>query len=166
MKTIFWLFEDYEQARTAVSVLLDKGLTEGNMNAIIGEEIAKRAMEINWEKAPVQVTDEVGRQTLQGLDRLLAGEQPVQLPGVGEVYAAGELATIVAKTASSTRGTDGGLRSALADFQVSSDKADAFRTGVMEGGLLFWVRVDDAKAPQALDVLQEYAPLEEAGHVV
>jgi hypothetical protein len=54
----------------------------------------------------------------------------------------------------------------LADFQVSSDKADAFRTGVMEGGLLFWVRVDDAKAPQALDVLQEYAPLEEAGHVV
>ncbi|MGD8519299.1 MAG: hypothetical protein PVG54_20205, partial [Anaerolineae bacterium] len=63
MKTIFCLFEDYEQARTAVSELLDKGLTEGNMNAIIGEEIAKRAMEINWEKAPVQVTDEVGRQT-------------------------------------------------------------------------------------------------------
>lgn len=64
MKTIFWLFTDYKQARTAVRDLIDEGFTESRMNAIIDEQSAKDAMDVNWEKAQVQVTDEVGEQML------------------------------------------------------------------------------------------------------
>jgi hypothetical protein len=166
MKTIFWLFTDYKQARTAVRDLIEEGFTESSMNAIIDEQSAKDAMDVNWEKAQVQVTDEVGEQTLYGLDRLLARQQPVQLPGVGKVYAGGELATIVVKVASSPRTAQRGLGSALEDLSVTRDKASVYEAGVQEGGLLFWMRTNDVQVPEALGVLQQYGPTEDAGYVV
>lgn len=157
MKTIFGLFEIYQDAQAIVNELLDQGFPAEEMNVLIQEKVAKEDMQVNLEDANVAVTDEVGEQRLHGLDRLLASQQPVMLPELEEVYAAGELATILAKTAAAPGAADGGLKAALMDFSVPEEVAQAYEAGVKEGGLLFWIRTSDDRAAKATNVLRKQA---------
>lgn len=136
METIFALFADYASAREAVEELRERGLRVEEMNAIIYAEVARGAMDVNLRTADVQASDELGKRTLRGLDRLLATEQPVPLPPVGDVLAAGELANFVVAAAGAPD-AEGGFAAALVDFGVPPEAAEAYQRGVVDGGLLF-----------------------------
>jgi hypothetical protein len=157
MKTIFGLFESYQEAQTITRELLDQNFPIEEMNVIIQEKVAKEDMQVSLEKANVAVTDEIGEQTLQGLDRLLGGQQPVTLPVLEDVYAAGKLATILAKTAAAPGAADGGLKAALIDFNVPEETAQAYSEGIEQGGLLFWLRTSDDRASEATNILNKQA---------
>lgn len=150
MKTLFALCATYDDAKTATKDLLAAGAGADELNAVVQSRIAKDAMDVNFEKAGVAVTDEVGEQRLEGLDRLIAGEQAVNLPGVGDVFAAGELADFIAKAAISAGGQVLGLTTALKEFSVAPDAAVAYAEGVDGGGWLLFVRTKDDKGAQAL----------------
>ncbi len=152
MKVIFGLYDQYEDARSAVKALLEDEFDPQEMNVIVLQEIAKNHLEVDLDVVSVAVTDEVGERTVSGLDRLLGGEQPVKLPGMEDVYAAGSLATIVARTAAAPG--EGGLKAALADFTIPEPVAEAFQVGVGDGGLLFWIRVPDERAARAVELLR------------
>jgi hypothetical protein len=151
MKTVFASFSDYASANTAVDELQERGFSLEEMNALVLEDVAKRQMATDQSEVNVDVTDEVGDVELHGLDRLVGGEQPVQAPEVGRVYAAGELATLLAKQFSGA-----GTRiftEILQEFGVPAEAASRYESAVKSGGVLFWVRSDDARAAQAANVM-------------
>lgn len=155
MKTIFGIFDSYPAAKSAVDTLLGQDFTSDELNALVQEEIAKEQSAVNFEVADVQATDEVGEKTLHGLDYLIAGEQPVDIPDVGEVLAAGELGTMLAKAAAVPGEVDGGLRKALADFSVAEEYASKYRARVEAGELLVFIRAPDDRAQEAAQILED-----------
>jgi hypothetical protein len=155
MKTIFGVFESYPDAEEMIAALLDQDFSQQEMNVIIQEEIAKDNIDIDLQKANVVVTDEVGEKRMRGLDALLAREQPVEIPELQSIYAAGEIATIIAKTAAAPGTTQGEFRSVLNEFGIPEEAAETYVEGIKTGGLLFWIRTDDERAPDAANILRE-----------
>ena len=100
MKSVFALFDAYEDIKETVDELIAAGFDEGEMNVIVDEEVAKGHLDVNLEHVEVKATDELGEEAT-GLDVMLGVEQPVEVPRLGDVYAAGEIATILARTAAS-----------------------------------------------------------------
>ncbi|NLG51167.1 MAG: hypothetical protein GX552_13750, partial [Chloroflexi bacterium] len=123
MKTIFGLFATYDDAEATTQALLDRGFSEDEMNAIVLEDVAKNEMDVNLEKITVEVSDELGQKRARGLYAMLASRRPFRLAGVGRVYAAGDVASVLATTASlpGTAGT--GFQGALEEFGVPEDEA-------------------------------------------
>ncbi|HEX6383789.1 MAG TPA: hypothetical protein VF177_03885 [Anaerolineae bacterium] len=154
MQTVFAMFDNYEDARAAVNTLLARYFDEEEINAMAQVQIAKERIEANLETIDVEVTDEVGRKTVRGLDAMLGRQQPVQITDVGNVYAAGSLATLLARTASAPDAADGGLKGALMDFNVGEETAGTYRQGIRDGGFLVWVRTDDDRASKAASILR------------
>lgn len=155
MKTIFALFDGYGGAREAVDALLANGFDEEEMNALAMESTVKENMDVDLKEVNVQKTDKVGEKTVHGLAQLFGGEQPVHVGGSGDLLAGGELATLLLTQAAST-GTDAGpLRSTLQEFGVPQDLAADFRTAVVDGGVLVWVRVEDERASAAAGALRD-----------
>lgn len=155
MRTIFALFDGYPKARQAVEELRERGFRVEEMNAIIHAEVARGAMDLNLRTADVRASEDLGERTLRGLDRLLATEQPVPLPPVGDVLAAGELANFVVAAAGAPD-AEGGFTAALVDFGVPREVAEVYQDGVASGGLLFWMRTDDERASEAREILQRH----------
>lgn len=131
MKTIFTLFDSETAAETAVAKLRDEGYDFAKINAVVQAGQADNA--ITNDNAPK-------------LHHLLQGQQPVVLPDVGEVYAAGPLATTLVRTAAAPGAVDGGLAAALVDFNIDEDKAAAYQTAVQVGQILLWVRAEESQA--------------------
>jgi len=154
MKTIFGMFEGYEDARAAVDELLEKGFDQGEMNVIVDEELAKQNLEVNLETIDVKASDELGERAAEGLDAMLGVEQPVRIPQTGAVYAAGGLATMTAKAAMTPNASGQGLRPALVSLGVPQGIARTYAQGVAESTLLFWIRTSDERAREAADTLR------------
>lgn len=154
-KTIFALFDDYADAEAALDNLVEHDFSEEEMNVLVREQLAKERMDVGQHRADVKKSDEVGDITLRGLPRLLGGQQPVHLPGVGNVLAAGNLATIMTRSASSTAAEAEGLKQALVEMNVPENLAQDFREALEQGSVLFWLRADEERAPAAANILRE-----------
>ena len=152
MQSVFALFADYENGKVAVEDLLEAGFEQEEMNAILDAEVAKTHVEIDLDRVDIVKSDELDG-TRAGLDVMLGTEQPVGAPGVGDVYAAGELATILVKTASAP--DTGDMEVALIDFNVAPAMAAAYTEGLVDGGLLFWIRTSDERASEAAEMMRD-----------
>jgi hypothetical protein len=161
MQSVFSLFETYEDCAEAVDELIEEGFDEAEMNVIADEEVAKTHLDIDPGRADVEATDELGEEA-KGLDILLGVEQPVVLPGLDDVYAAGDVATVLVKTAASP--DTGGLVSALVEFGVSQPIAHAYVEAMEDGGLLFWLRTGDDRASEGAEILREHNGLHVTSH--
>jgi hypothetical protein len=162
MKVIFALFDNYDDAAEAVDTLLQKGFNENEMNAVVLAEVAKGAMNLNLKTVAVEISNEVGERRVYGLERLLGGKRPANLPDLGEVYAAGNEATILAATATIPDAADG-FKAALAEFAMPEALVDAYQEGIKNGGLLFWLRASDEGASEAAQALREQKASQVAG---
>lgn len=153
MQSVFSLFEMYEDCEGAVDELIEQGFDEVEFNVIVDEEVAKTHLDVDLGRVDVKATDELGQEA-KGLDILLGVEQPVVLPGLDDVYAAGDVATVLAKTAASP--DTGGLEGALVEFGVSQRIASVYVEAIEDGGLLFWLRTSDDRSSEADEILREY----------
>jgi hypothetical protein len=153
MKVIYTLFERYPNSRNAIKELLDRGYDEDEMNAIVQAHIPKQHIDLDLGRVGVQVSETLGNRTAHGFDSFLVARKPVPLPGLGTVYAAGELATILVDVAAKHGTGADGLGAALTDF-VPPDVAQAFARGVSGGSVLFWIRTDDERATVAAQTLR------------
>ena len=162
MKSIFALFEDFDNAQQAVQALLENGFEEEEMNVIVRAQIGKDWLRDNLEHADLHRVDvrksaEVGHKSARGLVDLLGGEQGVPLPGIGDVLAGGELATQLAQNASATWAPEHGFKELLNELNIPEETADAYHNGINEGGVLFWLRTDDDRAAAAANHLRAEA---------
>lgn len=153
MRTIFALFEGYREARRAVDELISGGFDENEVNLIVQELTARSDMDVDFRTMNADKSVKLGGKGLKGIDGLLAGHRPTIVPGVGEVYAAGKTASIVVKTAAGEKSGPGGLKKALIDFDVPGEAADFYSEGVADGGVLVWVRTEDARAAELANIL-------------
>lgn len=155
MNVIYALFERYPDARDAVKELLDRGYDEDEMNAIVQAHIPREHIDLDLGSVGVQVSESVGNRTARGFDPFLVAHKPVPLPGLGKVYAAGELATVLVDVAPIHGTGVDGLRTALRDF-VPPDVARAFAGEVGRGSVLFWIRTHDERAAVAAQTLRHH----------
>lgn len=152
MKTLFWLFGTYEDAETAIDHLYGAGLEDEQINVVVSEEVARDHMTTHQEEIKIKKSEGRGEdQEDEGLDALLGGERPIKIPDVGPVLAAGELATLVAKTAAAGHG----LRNSLVELSIPEEAARTYREGVEEGGLLVFIRAEGNTAAHASHLIRE-----------
>jgi len=157
MKTIFALFDSYLDAHEAVEALLGQGFNEKEMNAVALQEAAKQNMDmmgVDLKQVNVDKSDKLGAKTVGGLTQLFGGEQPVHVSDTGDLLAGGELATMLVTQAAATGTAAAPLMNVLQEYGVPQDVAEAFRSGVNEGGVLFWIRTEDERAPVASNALK------------
>ncbi|MGD0230918.1 MAG: hypothetical protein ABSC19_11240 [Syntrophorhabdales bacterium] len=152
MRTIFALFEGYSEAREAVEELIDRHFDEGEMNVVVQELTGRGGMDINSRTMNVDKTASPGTGVMRGLDRLLAGRKPVIMPDAGAVYAAGGMASMAAGAATRERPSEG-LKNMLLALDVPQELAEFYTNGVLEGGVLLWIRTDEARVAEAANIL-------------
>ncbi len=155
MKTVFSLFKDYQNAEEAVDRLLERGFDQEDMNVIMQEETADNEMDINQRTADVHKTAALGEQILFGLDKILAGRQPVATTEIGKVRAAGNIASMITRTAI-TPGTSMEFEEVLQDFGLKEADAQAYLKGLQEGDLLFFIRSDKERLEEVYNLLRQY----------
>lgn len=146
------MFRRIVDAQIAVKMLFDKGFIGEQMNVIVQEGTAKQYLDLNRQEVKVEKTDSLGKKHLEGLESLLGGVRAIITPDAGKVFAAGAVASTLAKTAASMN--DGGLRGALNDFNVPKEIATAYRDNISNGGLLFWLRTDESQTGDAVIIIE------------
>lgn len=161
MKSIFSLFEQYQHCEAAVDDLLQAGFEQEEFNVIVSAKVAKTHLDVDLDAVDVKATDEVGQET-KGLDVLLGVEQPIDVPRLGRVYAAGEIATIMAKAVEAPR--TGTVDETLEEFGVPGSMTETYIDAIANDRLLFWVRTKDERASQAGEILRRHNGKKMFGH--
>ncbi len=157
MQTIFSQFTDFMDADAAVRELHANGIKSDSMNVLVHAQQAKSNLEdVNFARANVDSSDAVGEQELSGLALLVANKQPVELRGLGQVYAAGQMATILASStvANSQSGDD--VESVLVSYGVPAKTVEIYSNTLKQGGVLLWVRSDDGLVGTVSSVLHSH----------
>ena len=161
--TVFALVDTYREAKALVDEMIGAGIDVATMNVLVKSEVAKSTMDhVDFSRMGVDVTDEVGEQRYRGLDGLIVGEQAVELVGLGDVFAAGELATLMAKAATRPRDEAGtAMTAALQEFSVSPTAAESYYQGLDGAGWLVFVRTEDDAAQEAKSIMRKHSDVVE-----
>jgi hypothetical protein len=157
MRSVFSQFKNYADADEAVRTLQEKGFVGDDINVLVLAQVAKSNMdEVNLARVHVDVTDAVGEQELSGLALLVGNEQPVHVRGVGPVLAAGQLATILANTATETSRADDDLQTMLVSYGIPEETAGSYHAVLTNGGVLAWVRTGDSRVGEVAEVFRSH----------
>lgn len=149
------LFDDYDGAVEAVRRLNQAGIPDAQISVVSGTEKHRSSTKSQIDDNTVSDAGKgaaIGG-AIGGGAGLLAGLGMLAIPGLGPVVAAGWLASTLAGLAAGA--TTGGLIGALVDTGLSEDEAHAYAEGIRRGGTIVSVRVDDALAQTALDILDD-----------
>jgi hypothetical protein len=151
MEAIFGCFDNYEQARSAVELLIEHRFREETMNVLAADYVVRDRFRGSLDRVHT-MAKELG----PGLDRLMIGEQPLGTSDAGNVVAVGDEATTMAKSASLSESRLEGLTGALEDMGMPREiAADCVRI-IKGGGVLFWLKADDERVPDGANILREH----------
>ena len=153
-RSVTHLFDDYGQARTAVTALEQAGFTSSEVSVVSRYRddgtLADEASNIG--------TGATLGALAGGGTGLLAALGIIAIPGIGPLVAAGVLATTLAGAAGG--GLLGGLLGALTNYGVDERDAHVYSEGVRRGGTLVTVRADDGRAAEAERILNAQRPVD------
>lgn len=163
-RTISKLFDNYDDARTAVRSLEAAGVPHDDISIV-----ASNADDRYRNADDVRRDNEVGEDaakgagiggTIGGAAGLLAGLGILAIPGVGPVVAAGWLAATAAGAAAGAvaGAATGGIVGAMTENGVDRADAEVYAEGVRRGGTLVTARVDDVKADALEMKLNQHHP--------
>jgi hypothetical protein len=154
-RSVTHLFDDYAQAKTAVTALERAGFSSSEISLV------------SRYRDDGTLADDAASGTTKGATLgalagggtgLLAALGVIAIPGIGPLVAAGVLATTLVGAAGGT--LVGGLVGALTDYGVNVKDAHVYSEGVRRGGTLVTVRADDARATEAERILNEQRPVD------
>lgn len=153
-KTATGLFDDYSDARAAVSALEARGIPSDDISIISNNVDERRSGDTNAAEgagAGAGIGAAVG-----GVGGLLTGLGVMAIPGVGPVVAAGWLAATAAGAAAGAvaGGAAGGLIGAMTASGVPEEHAHVYAEGVRRGGTLVTARVEENLYPEAEAILR------------
>ncbi len=154
MRTVTGLFDDYDDASSAVSELEAAGVPSEDISIVSNN--ADRRHGDNSNAAEGAGTGAGIGAVVGGAGGLLTGLGLMAIPGVGPVVAAGWLAATAVGAAGGAvaGGAAGGLIGAMTRSGVSEDDANVYAEGVRRGGTLVTARVEDGLVPAAEDILK------------
>lgn len=154
MKTVSGLFDDYSDARAAVSALEDRGVPSDDISIVsnnVGDRYSKDSNAAEGAGTGAGLGAAVG-----GIGGLLTGLGVMAIPGVGPVVAAGWLAATAAGAAAGAvaGGAAGGLIGAMTESGVPEEHAHVYAEGVRRGGAVVSARVDESLYADAQAILR------------
>jgi hypothetical protein len=157
-QTVAALYDTYDSAVSAVNALEATGIPHSDIS-IVSNNVDNRYR----KDRPTETVEDAGKgagigAAVGGVGGLLTGLGLLAIPGVGPVVAAGWLVATAAGavTGAVVGGAAGGLVGALTGAGVPERDANFYAEGVRRGGTLVTVRVDDARASTAREILQRY----------
>ncbi|MBB4184261.1 hypothetical protein GGE07_000887 [Sinorhizobium terangae] len=155
MRTVSGLFDDYADARGAVSELEAAGIPSDDISIVANNAGERYSDEASGAAEGAGTGAGLGA-TGGGAIGLLTGLGLLAIPGVGPVVAAGWLASTAAGAVAGAvaGGAAGGIIGALTDSGVPEEEAHFYAEGVRRGGTLVTARVDETLAPQAAAILE------------
>jgi hypothetical protein len=183
MKTVIALFDDFEGARRAVALLLERGHARADISLVAHDAARRgRTTDVTQEdyQSDVPIVDAAGDAAgtgaaigagVGGLVGFLAGAGALVLPGIGPVLAVGPL--LAGLTGAGVGAGIGGLVGTLAQAGVPQHDAEFYAEAVRRGGTLVVVRANDGEFREvagvlegqgALDVEERRSQLEESGY--
>jgi hypothetical protein len=153
-RTITRLFDDYSDAKAAVTELERLGVPHSDLSIVANNTHGDH--DVSDVNAHGDVTR--GASTgaaLGGVGGLLAGLGLLAIPGLGPIVAAGWLASTAVGAAIGGVGgaATGGIVGALKNAGESEEDAHVYSEGVRRGGTLVSARVEDSLASEAEAVL-------------
>jgi hypothetical protein len=155
MKTLFAVLESYQEAKQAVDRLIEAGYSEEQMNIIVEPDAARQMMaELDFERIKAEKSGALTENPIRGLDRLLTGRVPTNIPDAGKVIAAGDLALVMVKTASAPRALNDGLQAVMEEFGIPSPAAKEYLDEINAGNILFFMRTAAERAGHASDLIR------------
>ena len=156
--TVTALYDDYANAKSAVSDLEAAGIARSDISIV-----ANNADGHYTVKHPSNAGPDAGAgagigAALGGAGGLLAGLGMLAIPGVGPVVAAGWLvaAAAGAVTGAVVGGAAGGILGSLTTAGVDERDAHFYAEGVRRGGTLIAVRTDDRHEPAVREILERH----------
>jgi hypothetical protein len=164
--TISRLYNNYADARTAVSALETAGLKHSDISILVSnadksyDEKTKtfpdRDLDGNDDRAQGAVTGGSVGAAVGGTAGLLAGLGLMAIPGVGPVVAAGWL--VATLTGAVAGGATGGVIGALTQQAgLTKEEAEVYSEGLRRGGAVVSARVADADAAKYQAVMDRSA---------
>lgn len=151
MKTVTGLYDNYADARAAVTALEDAGVPSSDIS-LVGRNGEGETNAGEGAAAGAGIGAVVG-----GAGGLLAGLGMLAIPGVGPVVAAGWLAATAAGAAAGAvaGGAAGGIIGSLTSAGVDEDEAHVYAEGVRRGSVLVSARVNDDREDVARSIINE-----------
>lgn len=154
-RTATGLFDDYSDARAAVSALETMGIPSDDISIVSNNVDDRHVGDTNAAEgagAGAGIGAAVG-----GVGGLLTGLGVMAIPGVGPVVAAGWLAATAAGAAAGAvaGGAAGGIIGAMTESGVPEEHAHVYAEGVRRGGTLVTARVEESLYPEAEAVLRQ-----------
>ncbi|MGQ3212532.1 general stress protein [Shinella sp.] len=154
-RTATGLFDDYSDARAAVSALEAKGIPSDDISIVSNNVDERQTGDTNAAEGAgtgAGIGAAVG-----GVGGLLTGLGIMAIPGVGPVVAAGWLAATAAGAAAGAvaGGAAGGIIGAMTESGVPEEHAHVYAEGVRRGGTLVTARVEENLYAEAEAVLRQ-----------
>lgn len=149
MRTVYGLFDNYDDANHIVDTLLQEGYTEDDISILTHEgSVSRTQQEMDATDGAAQGAK--GGAALGGLAGLLVGIGAITLPGVGPILAAGPILAMLTSTIAGAGlgAATGGIIGALVDWGVSESTANIYAEGIKRGGVLLAVNTREANVDE------------------
>lgn len=160
MKTVVALYDEFEDAQSAVEDLVKDGFDRANISIVAGDRDG-----INPPRtAPVVESDDAGAEgavtgaVVGGIGGAILGITALAIPGIGPVLAAGPL--IAGLVGAGVGAAVGGLVGALVDAGLPEQHAGYYAEGVRRGGTLVSVKAEDHEVDRIIDLLDLHNPID------
>ena len=155
-RSVTHLFDDYGQAKTAVTALERAGFTSSEISLV--SRYSDDNTLVDGDEVSSTATGATAGALVGGGGGLLAALGLIAIPGIGPLVAAGVLATTLVGAAGGS--VVGGLIGALTNAGVSEEDAHVYSEGVRRGSSLVTVTTDDARASKADAILNAHKPVD------
>jgi len=164
MRTVFALFEQYDEAERAVEELISRGFGEERINVIARESTLRAATASPSGTMGALKDEKFVRERLHGIDAILAQSRSTA-PAAGDVCGAGRMAATMLGKAAGKDDSPSDLKKALIDFSVPEEVAEYYRTGISDGSILVWVTTEDDRTTELANLLCGGKTEEGAAHL-
>jgi uncharacterized membrane protein len=164
-RTIVALYEDIQQAHTAVRDLTNAGINRENISLVSNDAEGTYSQQL--DRSASDTAENVGKgagagAVLGGLGGLVVGLGALAIPGIGPIVAAGPLATTLA--GAGIGAAAGGLVGALVDLGIPEEQAQLYTEGIRRGGTLVTVLSEDSHVDRVIDILNHHNPIDIERH--
>lgn len=155
MRTVTGLFDNRDDARSAVTALEEAGIASKDISIIANNNLDHEGYTETHAAAGAETGAGIGAVAGGGVG-LLTGLGVMAIPGVGPVVAAGWLAATAAGAVAGAvaGGAAGGIIGSLVKAGVPEEHANVYAEGVRRGGSLVVAKVDEARVDDAAAILK------------
>ncbi len=162
MRTVVALYNRLEDAQGAVQNIRDAGFDKSDINLVSqdanGEYTRYFENGENRNASEGAATGAGVGTVVGGLAGLVVGLGALAIPGIGPVLAAGPIVTTLAGAGAGA--VAGGIVGALIDMGIPREHAEAYAEGIRRGGTLVTVRTPDDRSDDAVQILEQYSPVD------